>query len=98
MTNTIKELKFDEKTMMLGTLCSRKHEWENTGKSLRYKHHRNYCVQCKRLESRNHRRNILLNDKPKASNFYGDIAGLCPEYKDLLKRIINRNYEERIAK
>ncbi len=36
---------FDGKRHVLGSLCSRKHDWQGTGKSLRYRSNRD-CVSC----------------------------------------------------
>ena len=37
---------FDDKKFKLGTLCHRKHDWNNTGNSLRYKYRSGSCIKC----------------------------------------------------
>ena len=41
-----KKIKFDPRYHYLGTLCYKKHEHENTGKSVRYKSKPHHCVVC----------------------------------------------------
>lgn len=66
-------ISFNPEKHCLGDLCSRKHEYQNTGKSLRYKSHKS-CVICNSLQrkewerknpekaKRNKRENDLKND------------------------------------
>lgn len=43
---------FDETRYTLGTLCKRKHNWNNTGKSLRRKAG-NHCLECRKVYCKN---------------------------------------------
>lgn len=56
---------FDEAKIYLGDICKYNHEWNNTGKSLRYIS-RKSCVECTRFKSRKYyqtnREEILLRD------------------------------------
>lgn len=53
---------FDTEKFYLGSLCKRGHDWNGTGRSLRYK--RKVCLECSKLERRNrHQQNY--KKKPK---------------------------------
>lgn len=43
---------FDTSKFTLGTLCKHRHEWGNTGKSLRYMKTSQACVECTKINSR----------------------------------------------
>lgn len=43
-------MKFDESKCYLGTLCNRNHQWQNSGKSLRYIKS-GHCLDCRQLQN-----------------------------------------------
>lgn len=57
---------FDDKLFVLGPICKHNHEYENTGKSLRYKNGKG-CYECKKESYKNyikmHRTEKLEYDK-----------------------------------
>lgn len=45
-----KQSTYDHDRYKLGPLCNQKHEWNNTGKSLR--HNAGYCIMCQHIKNK----------------------------------------------
>ena len=92
-------LSFDTTKYRLGKLCLRKHDWNNTGKTLRYRSH-SKCIQCGKEQLQEARK----KDPERHNNYTRKYRAEDPEryrryrleayYKDPEKdRVISRNWK-----
>lgn len=88
---------FNQELYFLGPLCRHGHDWNDTGKSLRYKSSRN-CVQCRLDAARKEydqrsRDPEWMEHKREKNREYFDVKSQDPEWMEN-KRERNRKYKQ----
>lgn len=90
--------------MELGTLCHRKHEYKNTGKSMRTRVHHGACLECEKIRRKRNsenpvkRKRILYLNKLNKEKHKDKVLNSDRRYKkehkeDLRKKAVERYHE-----
>lgn len=76
-------IKFNPDIHFLGKLCDHNHEWENTGKSLRYKSRHHLCALCVRIQRKRQTEDVRFKGKSRKSAIEAKCPGCGKIHKDV---------------